>query len=108
MDTEHLFEEQQQFHSVDDLMQKAAANKGELSGIAISEDKVVKEAEALGLIKVREADGWSMHDTVHLTPRSRLNAGLPPIVRRPSAASVVLHTIAAFAMRVFGKSRTNS
>jgi len=108
MSIEKLFEEKQQFQGIDDLIQKVAANSGELSGIAISEDKVVKEAEALGLIKVREADGWSMHDTVQLTPRSRVKVGLPPIVRRPSVVSTVLHMALAFVAKLFGKSKSLS
>jgi hypothetical protein len=108
MSIEQLFEEKQQFHNIDDLIQKAAANNGELSGIAISEDKVVKEAEVLGLIKVREADGWSMHDTIHLTPRSRLTAGLPPIVRRPSVVSTAAHVALAFVAKLFGMKKPHS
>lgn len=49
MGIEQLFEKTQQFHNIDDLIQKVAANKGVLSGIAISEHQVVKEAEALGM-----------------------------------------------------------
>jgi len=106
MSIEQLLEEKQQFHNIDDLIQKAAANNGELAGIAFADDRFVREAEAKGLIKVREADGWSMHDTIHLTHYSRMKAGLPPIIRRPSATSV--HAISAFTARLFGKSSTNS
>ncbi len=108
MSIEKLFEEKQPFQNIDDLIQKVAANKGELSGIAFADDKFVKEAEALRLIKVREADGWSMHDTIHLTPYSRMKAGLPPIIRQPSSVTTALHMVAAFFGRLFGKKTTLS
>ena len=90
MGIEELFEETPQFHEIDELIQKVAANKRELSG-------------SLGLVDVRESDGRSMHGTIHRTPRSRPKDGLQPIVRRPSAASVALHAALAFITKLFGK-----
>lgn len=90
MGIEQLFEETPQFHNIDELIQKAAENKRELSG-------------SLGLVDIREGDGRSMHGTIRRTPRSRRKDSLQPIVRRRSAASVALHAVLAFITKLFGK-----
>ena len=88
MGIEQLFEEAQQVYDIDALIQAAAADKRQLSGIALS-NKIVKETISPGRADVREGDGWSMGDQIHLTPRSRPKAGLQPIVRQPSAMALL-------------------
>jgi hypothetical protein len=103
MGIEQLFEETQQVYDIDELIQTVALNKGNVSGIVSSKDKVVKEAISPRGVDAREGDGWSMRDEIHPTPRSRLKAGLQPSIRRPSAAPVALRVATAFIARLFGK-----
>ena len=89
MGIEQLFEEAQQVYDIDALIQAAAADKRQLSGIAASKDTIVYEAVLPGHADVREGDDWPMGDQIHLTPHSRPKAGLQPIVRQPSAMALL-------------------
>ena len=103
MGIEQLFEETQQVYDIDALIQAVPADKRELSGSAISQNKLDKEAISPGRADVRESDEWSMGDQIHLTPRSRPKAGPEPVVRRPSAMPVAWHAAMALIAKLFGR-----
>ncbi|TCR95974.1 hypothetical protein [Rhizobium sp. BK418] len=87
------------FKDTDELLRVLTDNEGEIVSIGLSEDPIVWQASELGLVEVRLGDGWTMRDTVLLTPKSRLKMGLPPLVKKPTIAASFLHA----AMTVFGK-----
>lgn len=103
MDIEQLFEETQQVYDIDKLIQAVAAGERELSGSAISKNKLVEEPISPGRADVLEGDGWSVRDAIHPTPHSRPKAGLQPVVRRPSAMPLAWHAAMAFVAKLFGR-----
>jgi hypothetical protein len=90
------------FQDTDELLRVLAGNEGEIVDIGLSEDPVVWQASELGLVDVRLGDGWTMRDTVRLTPRARLKMGLPPVPRTPPVAAAVLHAALAAFGKLFG------
>ncbi|RFB96247.1 hypothetical protein B5K08_07615 [Rhizobium leguminosarum bv. trifolii] len=84
-------------------MTTVAAEGGYVSGVGLADDDAVKAAADLGLIDVATGDAWTLVDTVSLTPRQRLEMGLPPIVPKPSMFASAANAIASMVGRVFGK-----
>jgi hypothetical protein len=90
------------FKDTDELLRVLADNDGEIADVGLSEDLIVLQAADLGLVTVRDGDGWTMRDTVCLTGTSRLKLGLPPIIVRPPVAATILHAAMAAIGRLFG------
>ena len=90
------------FKDMDELMRVLTDNDGEIVNVGLSEDPVVWQASELGLVDIRLGDGWTMRDTVLLTPKSRLKMGLPPLIKKPTIAASILHAAMTAIGKLFG------
>ncbi|WP_143540229.1 hypothetical protein [Rhizobium chutanense] len=87
---------------IDKLLTTIAAAGGHVTGLGLADEDVVKAAAVLGLIEVTTGNGWTLVDTVSLAPQQRLQMGLPPVVRKPSAIALAMHAVAAKVGKIFG------